>query len=204
MKPRVLLGLLAVAVLGYFVDLGGSSIWDANEAFYVQTPREMLESGDYVNPSFNYEPRFNKPVLSYWIVAALYHVFGVSVTVERAAIAVGALIMIAASYFLARVASVHRAAPLLAAAGLAANPRFFLFARRIFIDVALAMFMTLVLLFFALSERYPEHRRKMLMAMYVCVGLGVLAKGPVAAVYCQGSCSARTWPSSGNCGAFAR
>ena len=32
--------LLAAAVCPYFVDLGGSSIWDANEAFYVETPRE--------------------------------------------------------------------------------------------------------------------------------------------------------------------
>ena len=74
--------LLAAAVIPYFVKLGDASIWDANEAFYVETPREMIESGDYVNPSFNYEPRFNKPVLSYWIVAGLYQVFGVSVGVR--------------------------------------------------------------------------------------------------------------------------
>ena len=79
--------LAVVALLPYFVNLGSSSIWDANEAYYVETPREMIESGDYINPSFNYEPRFNKPVLSYWIVAGLYRVFGVSVGVQRAAIA---------------------------------------------------------------------------------------------------------------------
>ena len=59
------------AILPYFVDLGGSSIWDANEAFYVETPREMMERGDYVSPTFNYQPRLNKPVLSYWIVAGV-------------------------------------------------------------------------------------------------------------------------------------
>ena len=69
----------------------GSSIWDANEAFYVETPREMLEANDFVNPTFNYLPRFNKPVLSYWIVAAFYQLFGVSVAVQRYAIALGAL-----------------------------------------------------------------------------------------------------------------
>ena len=63
--------LLFLALCPYFVDLGGSSIWDANEAFYVETPREMIERGDYVFPTFNYEPRVNKPVLSYWIVAGL-------------------------------------------------------------------------------------------------------------------------------------
>ena len=44
--------LIASAIL-LFVDLGGSTIWDANEAFYVETPRQMVLSGDYVNPSFN-------------------------------------------------------------------------------------------------------------------------------------------------------
>ena len=80
--------------LPYFVDLGGSSIWDANEAFYVETPREMMERGDYISPTFNYQPRFNKPVLSYWIVAGFYKVFGVSVGVQRLPIALGAVAMI--------------------------------------------------------------------------------------------------------------
>src|SRR5918993_825549 len=71
--------LLAAALVLFFVDLGGSAIWDANEAFYVETPREMIERGDYVLPTFNYEPRVNKPVLSYWIVAGFYKAFGVSV-----------------------------------------------------------------------------------------------------------------------------
>jgi 4-amino-4-deoxy-L-arabinose transferase-like glycosyltransferase len=73
----VLPGLLALAILPYFVGLGASSVWDANEAFYVETPREMIERGDYVSPTFNYEPRLNKPVLSYWVVAAFYRAFGV-------------------------------------------------------------------------------------------------------------------------------
>lgn len=177
----VLPAVLCLAALAYLIDLGGSSIWDANEAYYVETPREMLERGDWVNPTFNYEPRFNKPVLAYWVVGALYEVFGVSVGVERIAIAGLALVMIAAAWFLARAASLHPAAPVLAALGLAANPRFFMFARRILIDVMLASFMTLILLFFALAERYPARRRLFLILMYIAVGLGVLAKGPVAA-----------------------
>ena len=45
------------------------------------------------------------------------------------------------------------------AAGLAAAPRLVMFARRIFIDIWITAFMSLTLLFFALSERYPERRR---------------------------------------------
>ena len=94
-RSTILAVLLALAVVPYFVALGSSAIWDANEAFYVETPREMIERGDYINPTFNYQPRFNKPVLSYWIVAAFYHVFGVSVGVAALAIALGAMVIIA-------------------------------------------------------------------------------------------------------------
>jgi 4-amino-4-deoxy-L-arabinose transferase-like glycosyltransferase len=180
-KP-LLIVLLAAAVIPFFVKLDDASIWDANEAFYVETPREMIESGDWVNPSFNYEPRFNKPVLSYWIVAALYQVFGVSVGVERAAIAAAAMVMLIAVWFIARAASIRPLAPLLATLGLAAGPRFFMFSRRIFVDMAVTAMMTLTLLFFVLAERYPSRRRLFLVLMYVSVGLGVLTKGPVAAV----------------------
>src|SRR5829696_10414912 len=99
---RYLLALLVAAAAVYFVALGNSGIWDANEAFYVETPREMLEANDFVNPTFNYLPRFNKPVLSYWIVAAFYQVFGVSVAVQRFAIALGAMLIIASAFALAR------------------------------------------------------------------------------------------------------
>jgi len=172
--------LLSAAVLPYFIDLGGSSIWDANEAFYVETPREMLQRDDLISPTFNYQPRFNKPVLSYWIVALFYKLFGVSVAVQRLPIALGALTMILAAFFLAR-ASGNLEAGLWAATGLAVAPRLVMFGRRIFIDIYISMFMALTLTFFALAERYPERRRLFLLLMYVSVGLGVLTKGPVAA-----------------------
>ena len=42
-----------------------------------------------------------------------------------------------------------------------------MFSRRIFIDIYISMFMALTLLFFALSERYPQRRRLFLVLMYV-------------------------------------
>jgi 4-amino-4-deoxy-L-arabinose transferase-like glycosyltransferase len=177
--------LLILAICPYFIDLEGSSIWDANEAFYVETPREMMERGDYINPTFNYEPRINKPVLSYWIVAAFYQLFGVSPGVQRIPIAIGGIVLIAVAFFLARAAAppaVQSQAAWWAALGLAVSPRLVMFARRIFIDIYISMFMALTLLFFALSERYPHRRRLFLIAMYGCVGLGILTKGPIAAL----------------------
>jgi len=180
-RRLVLIVILTLAAAPYFMRLGASSLWDSNEAFYAETPREMIESGDYINPSFNYQPRFNKPPLCYWVVVVFYKVFGVSEAAERLAIALAALVMIATAYGLGRCAfSVE--AGLLAGIGLAAAPRFLMFSRRIMIDVYLAMFMALALLLFILSERQPKRRRLYLIAMYAAIGLGVLTKGPVAAL----------------------
>jgi 4-amino-4-deoxy-L-arabinose transferase-like glycosyltransferase len=176
-----LIALLVLAVLPYFVGLDDSSIWDANEAFYTETPREMLESGDFITPTFNYQPRLNKPVLSYWIVGGFYRLLGVSIWSERLAIAIGAAILIAAAFFAGR--SLWSAdAGFLAAIALASSPRVLMFSRRIFIDVYITMFMGLTLLFFLLSERDPARRRLYLVLMYIAAGLGMLTKGPIAIV----------------------
>jgi 4-amino-4-deoxy-L-arabinose transferase-like glycosyltransferase len=182
---HLLLALLAAALLLFFVDLGGSAIWDANEAFYVETPREMMERGDYIFPTFNYEPRVNKPVLSYWIVAGFYQLFGVSVAVQRIPIAIGGVLIVCIAFFLGRLAAVGdrtsaNLAGLWAAMGLAVSARLLMFSRRIFIDIYITLFMAATLLFFALAERYPARGRLFLTLMYVSVGLGVLTKGPVA------------------------
>ena len=90
----LLLVILVLALAPYFIKIGASSLWDSNEAFYTETPREMMESGDYINPTFNYQPRFNKPPVSYWVVIAFYKLFGVSASSERLAIVLAAMVMI--------------------------------------------------------------------------------------------------------------
>lgn len=177
----MLIAVFCLAAIPYFTGLGGSSLWDANEAFYTETPREMIESGDLINPTFNYQPRFNKPPLSYWIVAAFYKLFGVSATSERLAMALAALAMMATAFALGRLLFSTEAG-LYAALAIALAPRFLMFSRRIMIDVYMAMFMAAILLFFALAEARPNERRRYLTLMYVAVGLALMTKGPVAAV----------------------
>lgn len=178
-RLNLLLALLVAAAIPYFVNLGVSSIWDANEAFYAQTPREMMEAGDYVSPSFNFQLRMNKPVLSYWEVAGAYHLFGVSEWSERLPIAIGGIVLMATAFGLGRLIA-GPTAGLLAALVLATSPRILLLARRIIIDVHITMFLGLVLLCFALAETRPQRRRFYLYLMYAAAGLGVLMKGPVA------------------------
>jgi 4-amino-4-deoxy-L-arabinose transferase-like glycosyltransferase len=180
-RPVPLIVLLLVALPVLFLWLGANSIWDANEAFYVETPRQMVLSGDYVTPSFNGTDRFNKPVLSYWVVAALYQAFGVSVAVERLGIAIGALGIVLAALLIGRAIR-SPGAGVLAALCVVTAPRFVFWSRRIFIDIYVTCFMALTLALFVLAERDPARRRLWLLLTYVAIGLGVLTKGPVALV----------------------
>jgi 4-amino-4-deoxy-L-arabinose transferase-like glycosyltransferase len=96
-NPVLIHAVVLIAIsLPYCINLGRPSIWDANEAFYAETPREMLVTGDYLAPRFNFEPRAQKPPLTYWVILASYRIFGVS---EFAVRLPGALAAIATLLF---------------------------------------------------------------------------------------------------------
>jgi 4-amino-4-deoxy-L-arabinose transferase-like glycosyltransferase len=68
--------LLLLCVFTFFLGLGRQAITDADEAFYAEAPREMVESGDWLTPRFNYQNRWEKPVLYYWLTSATYLITG--------------------------------------------------------------------------------------------------------------------------------
>jgi 4-amino-4-deoxy-L-arabinose transferase-like glycosyltransferase len=186
-SERIFAVLLVLSIPVYFLSLGANSIWDANEAFYVDAPRHMVETGDYITPFFNGVERLNKPVLSYWLVAGLYRLLGVSVTTERVGIALGALGIIVAAFVIGRALR-STLVGVLSALIITTAPRVVMWSRRIAIDTYIAMFMSLALACFVLAERHPRQRTRYLLAMYVMVGLGVLTKGPVAIVLPAAAC----------------
>ena len=75
--------LLVLCVLTFFVGLNRQAITDADEAFYAEAGREMVASGEWVTPHFNFEPRLQKPILFYWLVAANYRIAGVGEAAAR-------------------------------------------------------------------------------------------------------------------------
>lgn len=78
-----LVSLLGICLLTFFAGLGSPAIADSDEAFYAESAREMVESGDWLTPHFNYVYRFEKPVLYYWLAASSYLVAGVSEAAAR-------------------------------------------------------------------------------------------------------------------------
>ncbi len=75
--------LLLSVVLLTASNLGLNDIWQPNEAFYAETAREMLENGNYLDPTYNYGPRLNKPPLVYWLTALSYEIFGINELATR-------------------------------------------------------------------------------------------------------------------------
>lgn len=75
--------LTLLCLLMFVVGLGRTAIEDSDEAYYAESAREMVASGDWVTPHYNFEPRLQKPILFYWLIAATYTVTGVSETAAR-------------------------------------------------------------------------------------------------------------------------
>ena len=76
LSPVVLLGILAFLVL--VVPNGLYSAFDKDEPKYLEASYEMVKTGDYITPRYNYELRFDKPILVYWLISLGYKVFGVN------------------------------------------------------------------------------------------------------------------------------
>jgi 4-amino-4-deoxy-L-arabinose transferase-like glycosyltransferase len=160
----------------FFYGLASFGLIGADEPRYAQVAREMFARHDWITPTLGGKPWLEKPALYYWQAIIAYAVFGVSDWAARLPAAVDATLMVAAIYrFLRRFSSgfdLDGALMSASAVGVIG------FARAASMDMALAATFTMALLaWFAWQE---SRRKRHLMLFYLFVGLGVLAKGPIA------------------------
>ena len=78
MKRKGFFLLLLISALLLLLPNGLYSAFDKDEPKYLEAAYEMVKTGDYVTPYYNYEYRFDKPILTYWLIALGYKVFGVN------------------------------------------------------------------------------------------------------------------------------
>jgi 4-amino-4-deoxy-L-arabinose transferase-like glycosyltransferase len=67
---RPVLTLVLLSCVTFFLGLGRQPISDSDEGFYAEASREMVEGGDWLTPHFNYQQRWQKPILYYWLTGA--------------------------------------------------------------------------------------------------------------------------------------
>jgi len=162
----------------FFFHLGTPGLFDADEPAYAQAAREMLESGDWITPHFNGRPRFDKPILFYWLISLSYRLFGVTEFAVRfwSALAGVALVLLIAWTARRRFGP---PADLWAGLALTTNLLTALLARAAVTDMLLTLFVTLAIL--AGLETLEGSRRAGWWARlgWAAMAFAVLVKGPV-------------------------
>ena len=178
-------------MLTFFAGLGRSAIGDSDEAFYAESAREMIEQGDWITPHYNYDYRFQKPILFYWLVAVSFLSAGIGESAARFPAALAGLgIALVAAACGRRWLGPREG--LLGGAIVATSYGYFTIARSSLPDLPLAFFITLAT--WALLEATdrsaladdrataPHERTKWLLVGAAATALGVLTKGPVGLV----------------------
>ncbi len=141
----------------------------------------MLEAGDWITPHFNGLPRFDKPILFYWLITLSYRVFGVSEFAARFWSALAAVILV---LVIAQAARRWFGPPADLLAGLAFTTNLLtaLLARAAVTDMLLTLFVTLAILAGVEAIREPASGKGWATIGWVAMGVAVLVKGPIGLV----------------------
>jgi len=171
--------LLFVCGLNFLFMLGGHALWDVDEPNNAVCAREMLAAGNWWVPVFNGGLRFDKPILLYWLMMPAFSLFGVN---EFAARLPSALAMTALSFtvFYFGRKLVNEKAGFAAALLFASTLHVIVIGRAATPDPVFMLCTGFALFALYSVDQAEGGSPRLLDAAYVAMGLGVLAKGPVA------------------------
>lgn len=179
-RDRLLLGLvLAFAAVLFVFRLGAGSLWDVDEPRYAEAGREILATGDPITLHLNGAPWLGPAPLWPWLQAASGQAFGFSEWSARICAAAFGVLGVLATFALGREWFGPRTG-LLSALVLATTLAYVVTARLAVPDPAAVTWMLLAA--WAGYRGYRERRRLDHVLASVCLGFGVLTRGPSAAV----------------------
>ena len=172
------LRLALLAGLCFFLNLGAAPLFDVDEGAFSAATMEMLARGDYVMTWLGGQPRFDKPILIYWLQAASVSCFGLNEWALRLPSALAATGWMLLTWRFAR--RFGEATGQYAALVLACALAPMLIGRSATADALLDLCIAGALLD---AWRHIETgARAPLLRMYAWMGVGLLAKGPIAAL----------------------
>ncbi len=171
--------LCLLCSLNFFFMLGGHALWDVDEPNNAVCAREMLYAGNWWVPMFNGGLRFDKPILLYWLMMPTYSLLGVN---EFAARLPSALAMTALTFMLFYFGRrlVNERTGFVAALLFASTLHVIVIGRAATPDPVFMLCVSFSLFALFCVERAEKVPLRLLDAAYAAMGLGVLAKGPVA------------------------
>lgn len=174
--------LLAVLVVGCFHPV----IYDETEGQYAGAAREMLERGDWLVPTNNGVPRFQKPPVVYWSMMASMSLFGVNEFAARLPLALATAAWLFAVYLVGRRVG-GAALALYGTMMLASAIGFMVFTHIIMPEPFMALFITLAIWAFLGAKWQPDRARFWFFWAWVFMGLGSMTKGVHAALWPLGA-----------------
>ncbi len=183
-RPELLVslaGCLLLAAVLAFSGLGARPLISPAEARYALVAREMLESGDWIKPTFNHARFYEKPPLTYWCVAASYRFFGFTEFASRLPSALAYVGTVGVTFLLASELAGSGAAPF-AALIYATSLGPFLFGRFLFTDTLLVFWLSVSLLGLTKMIRAPATRAGPVL-FYLGASLAGLTKGLIGLVF---------------------
>jgi len=177
LAAAALLGV--VAIFQFFLRLGNFGVIDGSESYYPAAVREMVEAHSYIVPQMNYQIYFSKPIITFWLLASSYHLFGVNEFAGRFFGALFGVALTLAIYAVGRAIAGPRAG-LLAGLLFAGSPFVLEYFRISSVDAFFTTFLGLA--FCSLLMVVSAGRLRWWPAVYLSLGLAVLTKGPAALV----------------------
>lgn len=168
--------MLSASVL-LFPGLGAAPLERA-EIYFLDGARGMVERADWLVPYYRNEPFFDKPPLTYWLMAASFSRLGFSAGAARLVPAFATLGVLLATLWLGSVLFDRRTA-VAGAAVLAATGAFVGFGHVAMSDMLLAFFSTVAIAVAARAVAGGAHAAWPV-ALAAALGLGFLTKGPIA------------------------
>ena len=170
--------LLLVCLALFGIGLNFTPLANPDEARYAEIPREMIAANDFVTPRLDGIKYFEKPPLTYWLVAGSIKLFGQGEGAARAAPAVFAAIGVLLTYAAGR-SLIGRDAGWWAAVVQATSLLYFAHARILLTDMIVSVLICSTLYCFLLGMREPSGRKRrwLFYGLYASAALATLAKG---------------------------
>jgi 4-amino-4-deoxy-L-arabinose transferase-like glycosyltransferase len=164
--------------------LGSRPFSVPDEGRYVEIPREMTVTGDWLTPRLNGVKYFEKPPLFYWFEALLVKLFGLSEWSVRIGPVFFALFGCLAVYY-SGARLFGRRTGILSAVVLATSLLYYALSRLITLDMPVSVLLTAALLSFLLGTREPAGtgRRLSFWGFYAFAALATLTKGLIGIVF---------------------
>lgn len=150
---------------------------DRDEPRFSEASREMLQRGDWIVPSFNNTPRYDKPPLTYWCQMAAYRVFGDNDFAARFHSAFFTALTALVVLGFARRLYGERAG-WFAALAYTLSLQVMMQAKAAVADMPMVFFVALTV--WAGWELFTRPTLRWWIVFYAALALGFLAKGPVA------------------------